>query len=88
MRRTGVIDIISPIVLDFHNFPAEINQLCSLQSGLGWHACREGNRRSPSNTGFTSLLQGVRDKTHVTDFFSIQLLHHILKDDLHVVEVG
>ena len=50
MGRTNVINIFSSIVRDFHT--AVTDQLCFLQSGLGWHACTECFHWSPSNTGF------------------------------------
>ena len=44
MRRTYVIGVLNPIVRIFPRYLAVKDLLCSLQSGPGQHAHREGSR--------------------------------------------
>ena len=49
MRRTNVIDVFYSVCTDSPHYLAEMDQTCSLQSGLAKQACRESSRWSPDN---------------------------------------
>ena len=84
--------VLNPNHTEFPRYLAVVDQLCSIQNGLGWHACTASCRCSPGNTKLFScyFLSAGSLSAFASPISVRQGVHdrHLLEDNLDVVEVG